>query len=293
MVIKSFNHLEEALEEQVRELEAICCEYESPALQSYVYLSSDMNRDPRKKCFYLLYENGILVSFLSVFAPRQEGEISAFTHPDYRRRGYFTALLRKMREDWTSLSQLLFITEPASKNVPAVLKKLGASYDFSEYMMYYGGNIPKRSSRKNANVGRAELQLRKAKPADHTVMTTMLASIFSMQEHDAADWYDRLMEESSVHVFQAVAGNSVIGVGALSDEGDRVTLFAMGIKKALRGRGYGRDLLRLLVEYWQENFGDKELLLETDSHSARAVSLFKRHGFSVATQFDYYRLSVK
>ena len=63
--------------------------------------------------------------------------------------------------------------------------------------------------------------------------------------------------------------------------------------QTLRGRGYGRDMLRLLVEYWEENFGEKELLLETDSHSARAVSLFKRHGFTVATQFDYYRLSMK
>ena len=293
MVVKSFHHLEEAQEEQIRELEELCSQHETPALQSYVYLSSDMNRNPKKNCFYLLYEDGILVSFLSVFAPRQEGEISAFTHPEYRRRGYFTELLKRMRQDWKELSQLLFVAEPASKSARAVLDSLGAAYDFSEYMMYYGGNIPKRSPARKNNTGRAKLQLRKAKPADETVMSGMLASIFSMQEQDAADWYHRLMEEPSVHVFQAVSGNSPIGVGALSDEGDRMTLFALGIKKALRGRGYGRDLLQLLIEYWQENFGEKELLLETDSHSARAVSLFRRHGFSIATQFDYYRLSMK
>ena len=291
MIIKSFSRLDEAQEEQIRELEAICSEYEKPNLQSYVYLSSDMNRDPRKKCFYLLYEDGVLVSFLSVFAPRNEGEISAFTHPEYRRKGYFTELLKAMQKDWGFLNQLLFITEPASKSAPEVLKKLGASYDFSEYMMYYGGNTPKRAVKKTP--GRPELQLKKAKPSDRGLMAPLLSSVFMMQEQDAADWYDRLMEEETVRVFQGVAGNSVVSVGALSDEGDRVTLFALGVKKALRGRGYGRDMLRLLVEYWEENFGEKELLLETDSHSARAVSLFKRHGFTVATQFDYYRLSMK
>ena len=291
MIIKSFNRLDEAQEEQIRELEAICSEHEKPNLQSYVYLSSDMNRDPRKKCFYLLYEDGQLVSFLSVFAPRSEGEISAFTPPEFRRKGYFTALLKTMQKDWNFLSHLLFIAEPASKSAPEVLKKLGAKLDFSEYMMYYGGNMPKRAVKKVP--GRPELQLKRAKPGDRALMAATLAPIFSMQEQDAADWYDRLMEEENVRVFQGIAGNSVVSVGALSDEGDRVTLFALGVKKPLRGRGYGRDMLRLLVEYWEENLGEKELVLETDSHSARAVSLFKRHGFTTATQFDYYRLPMK
>lgn len=292
MIIKSFNRLEEVQEEQIRELEEICNQHESPALQSYVYLSSDMNREQSRNCFYLLYEQGKLVSFLSVFAPHQEGEISAFTHPDFRGRGYFSALLGRMREEWPSLTRLFFITEPSSKSAQAVLKKLGASYSFSEYMMYYEEGSPQKgSSKKSAVSGAAEIRLKKVNPVDRAVMAGLYASIFSMQERDAADWFDRLMEEPSVHVFQAVAGNTVVGTGALSDEGDRMTLFAMGVKKPLRGRGYGRRLLQQLVEYWREHFGEKELLLETDSHSPRAVSLFKRHGFKIATQFDYYQFS--
>ena len=57
--------------------------------------------------------------------------------------------------------------------------------------------------------------------------------------------------------------------------------------------GYGRELLQLVLEHWSKHYGEKELLVECDSHSSRAVSLFKRHGFLVATQFDYYKLSLR
>ena len=293
MVIKSFHLLDEGQEEQIRELEELCNASEKPPLQSYVYLASDANKNPSQDCFYLLYEDGMLVSFLSVFAPRQEAEISAFTHPDYRRRGYFSALLERMRSQWKDLTQLLFVAEPVSKSAQAVLKRLGASYDFSEYMMYYGANPAKRQPSGQNHSNSALLKLRKVTPSDRSVMTGLYASIFSMKEKDASDWFDRLMEEPSVSVFQGMLGDTVVGVAGLSDEGDRMTLFGMGVKKALRGRGYGRELLQLVLEYWSKHYGEKELLVECDSHSSRAVSLFKRHGFLVATQFDYYQLSLR
>ena len=77
MVIKSFHQLDDAQEEQIRELEEICNLAEKPALQSYVYLDSQANAEPDRDCFYLLYENSVLAGFLSVFAPGEEGEITA------------------------------------------------------------------------------------------------------------------------------------------------------------------------------------------------------------------------
>ena len=46
--------LDDAQEEQIRELEEICNLAEKPALQSYVYLDSQANAEPDRDCFYLL-----------------------------------------------------------------------------------------------------------------------------------------------------------------------------------------------------------------------------------------------
>lgn len=100
MVIKSFHNIDESQEEQIRELEEICNLAEKPFLQSYVYLDSKANAEPDRDCFYLLYEDNELVGFLSIFAPGEEGEITAFIHPTYRRKGFFTALLKRVTFDW-------------------------------------------------------------------------------------------------------------------------------------------------------------------------------------------------
>ena len=69
-------------------------------MQNAVFLSNELNVDRTAPCFYLGYVKAEeksgeekLVSFLSVFFPtKEDGEIVAFTHPGFRRQGYFTAL---------------------------------------------------------------------------------------------------------------------------------------------------------------------------------------------------------
>ena len=69
-----------------------------------------------------------------------------------------------------------------------------------------------------------------------------------------------------------------------------MTLFAIGVKKALRGRGYGQDILRQLIEQWEETYHSADLSAELDSEHPEAVSLFKKYGFQTEIQFDYFRL---
>lgn len=285
MVLKSFHELDESQEEQIRELEEICNLAEKPHLQSYVYLEPD--DDTNQDCFYLLYEDGSLVGFLSVFAAGDEGEITAFVHPQYRRRGFFTAMLDKASHDWKGLKSLSLVAQPASASVPAVVKKLNASLAFSEYMMTYNKKpLPKEKVPKNYQ----PVSLAKAKAADAGKAVPLLASLFQMEPEDAEGWFSRLCSSPDTAVYLAKAGNAVVGTGCISIEEERMTIFAVGVKKALRGRGYGEGILRRLIEQWEQKYKNTELSAELDSGHPAAVSLFKKFGFETEIQFDYYRL---
>jgi len=285
MVIKSFHELDEPLEEQIRELEEICNLAEKPHLQSYVYLESDagLNRD----CFYLLYEDGILAGFLSVFAAGEDGEITSFVHPKYRRRGFFTAMLKQASHDWKDLKSLSLVVQPASSSVPAVARKLNASLSFSEYMMDYNRKaLPKEKTPQ----GFQPVTLAKAGPSDTGIAVPLLASLFQMKPEDADGWFSRLCESPDTTVYLARAGKAVVGTGCFTIEDERMTVFAVGVKKALRGRGYGLGILRRLIEQWEQKYKNMELCAELDSEHPAAVSLFKKYGFETYIQFDYYKL---
>lgn len=287
MVIKSFHNIDESQEEQIRELEEICNLAEKPFLQSYVYLDSKANAEPDRDCFYLLYEDNELVGFLSIFAPGEDGEITAFIHPTYRRKGFFTALLKRVTFDWDDLKSFSLVTQPASTSVPAVVKKLKADYLFSEYMMtFHGKTFPRMKNKK----GFQPVTLIKAKDADAEKAVPLLASLFHMELEDAEGWFFRLCESPDTTVYFAKAGNAVVGTGCFTIEEERMTLFAIGVKKALRGRGYGQDILHQLIEQWEQAYHSTDLSAELDSEHPEAVSLFKKYGFETEIQFDYFRL---
>jgi GNAT superfamily N-acetyltransferase len=87
---------------------------------------------------FLYYEDGALVGFLPLFSFNStEAEISGMVHPDYRRRGIFTALFCEARAECQcrGFSKILLIVESASSAGQAFAHSLGTSYGFAEYAM--------------------------------------------------------------------------------------------------------------------------------------------------------------
>ena len=67
----------------------------------------------------MIYEDDKLVSFLTTFMPLcDEAEIIAFTHPEYRNRGYFKKLLKCAAESLKNakVGKILFVVETKSKS---------------------------------------------------------------------------------------------------------------------------------------------------------------------------------
>ena len=76
----------------VRELERLC--QQSDELKGSLFLDPSLNFSPDVPCLLTLHEGDTLAGAMTFFAPTQEeAEIVGLTHPAYRRRGVFRALL--------------------------------------------------------------------------------------------------------------------------------------------------------------------------------------------------------
>jgi putative acetyltransferase len=77
----------------------------------------------------------------------------------------------------------------------------------------------------------------------------------------------------------AVDGDKVVGSAALRDLGDgRVELKRMYLRPDQRGRGLGRELLALSLE-WARAHGQRAVRLDTSERMVAAQRLYEAHGF--------------
>ncbi len=94
-------------------------------LERTLYLSNDINFYVNLDSFYLMYDEKRLVSVLTIFEPLDdEAEITAYTLPSERKKGYFTALFHEAVEELKrfELSRILFVVEPQSVSGLSTLK---------------------------------------------------------------------------------------------------------------------------------------------------------------------------
>jgi putative acetyltransferase len=77
----------------------------------------------------------------------------------------------------------------------------------------------------------------------------------------------------------AVDGDEVVGSAALRDLGNgRVELKRMYLRPDQRGRGLGRELLALALE-WARAHGQRAVRLDTSERMVAAQRLYEAHGF--------------
>ena len=98
MGIKILNKTSKEITEQIKEVEIICKTYDK--INGNMYLDTSLNFSPEMKSLFLFYKDNKLISVLSIFMPTAaEAEISAYTLPEYRLKGYFKKLLIEATEE--------------------------------------------------------------------------------------------------------------------------------------------------------------------------------------------------
>ncbi len=161
--------------------------------------------------FVLAMEQDILVSALALYRLEPHlYECTAVTHPEYRRRDYFTKAL-KLAENHFKNSDFSFVTDGHCPSSAFVLKKLNARFWYSEHMMY--------------------LELSRWTPPVYA-----LPPSFAMTVEDGG-------------LFTAFAQNKKIGSCRVSPMGDGVYLYGMEILPSFRGKGFGKAFFLQVLNY--------------------------------------------
>lgn len=285
MKIKAFKHLDDNAFNEVINLEKICKKYDS--LNANVFLDTSQNYYHNINSVFFLYDGDELISVLSMLIPTpEEAEISAFTLPEYRRKGYFGKLLSKAVQELINfhIPNILFVCESQSVSGKIVIDKLNAQYLFTEFLMRF--NQEQHTTEDIYRISLIKLDL---KSFEKTIDISMRT--FDESYEEANSRINDCLESEFREQYIAVLNDEIIGLCSINQEDDEVSIFGLGIVPEYRGNGYGRELLNIIVDSLIERGRPKITLMVTDENSS-AIGLYKQLGFEIAATIEYYRKKV-
>jgi len=287
MQIRSLNSLDPISEKEMKEVYSRCKEHDN--LKGNLYLDGTVNFDQEIKYLFLLYEENKLVSFLFMFIPTQEeAEISAYTLPDYREKGYFKRLLSEAAEELKKyeIKDIVFVCENESLSGKESINSLGADYDFTEYYMKFDktSNVLDKSH---------EFKTKFYLPnkSDIKRLSYVSAQVFDESCEEEEEFITNCFNSTNRKNYATVLGDQIIGIGSGYFGYEEVAIYGLGILPKFQGKGYGRELILLIVKYLLEN-GNDNITIEVESNNTPAFNLYKSSGFIIETAFDYYRKPV-
>ena len=166
-----------------------------------------------------------------------------------------------------------------------VISALNAHYDFTEYLMRLN-NCEYKSGNEN------RLQLIKPELKDREKIIKISMEIFEDSYEDARNRVDDCLDTRLREQYLAVLNDKIIGLCSINLEEDEVSIFGLGIIPEYRRQGYGKELLRLIVDSLLQREKTK-ITLMVDRENTPAIELYAQLGFQIATTFEYYRKKLK
>lgn len=282
MEIEKFTELTETQKDEINALEDIC--YEGEGLSNRAFLSNEINVDRSIPCFYLGYEKGELVCFLTTFIPEStEAEVVAFTRPDMRRKGYFRLLFTAacMELGVRGIKRMVFALEPKSLSGAAALKSFGETKLLrSEYRMVFACAPSAHAA--------AEESLRFEEVCERNSADFLKLECEEFGDEERSDSYiDSLLTNPRRTGYVAYEGKNPVGVYCVNyDEFPDGFIYGVVVEEKLRGKGYGRRLMTHALSVATKPTG--RAILDVDSNNPAAFELYKKLGFTVTFQVDYY-----
>lgn len=277
----------------IEELVAVCLEFDK--LERTLYLENDLNFYENLDSFYLLYEKSRLISVLTIIEPYMDiAEVSAYTLPEYRRKGCFTKLFYKAADELEGydIFSIQFVIEPVSESGILTAKAFEAVYERSDYLLQLKINTVsetwKRYQKEEtlANQSKGWI-LRAIKEEEASEAVKLHQDIFKNSLEEAEYIIRCGLDSKDMECYGFFQGNLLKGLCNLSLHSETASIFGLGIMLSERGKGYGSVLLYQVIKQAEEK-GKKCITLEVASESIEAFTLYKNCGFEIKTQYDYY-----
>lgn len=281
-------------EKQKSDIEALVQEcFAFDNIERTLYLSNDLNYYDKMDCFYLLYRNERLVSVLTIVEIlEREAEISGYTLPMERNKGYFTTLLAYAKDELTryEINKVLFVIEPASKSGVAAVNTLQARYEKSEYLLIRPNH--KEQHMQNPEDIKEHFVLRELDTHCLEKAATLSSKLFGTDVKEDISILKEAMESDQMKTFCSYLSGKMIGITCVNYGIKSACIFDFGIAAKHQGKGYGRKQLDLLLSELSR-CECENIILEVGSENKKAFSLYQSAGFQIKTQYDYYELQIK
>jgi ribosomal protein S18 acetylase RimI-like enzyme len=269
---------------QIDQLAAICNTHEELTMK--LNWSRLNNRPPHETNDFLACAADQLVGYLALYAFNdREVEVSAMTHPDFRRQGIFARLAKEARREIArrGIPDLLFFCERKSTAGITALQAIGGQYETSEYRMDLRQNVPPVAVP-------AGLQTRPARAEDIPLMAHMDNLCFGMPiEETTKNLQADLVEGNRKQATIITVNGETVGKIYVVHGGPDVYIGAFCMLPEHRGKGYGKAVLSQTVANLTAQ-GHKNITLEVATENDNALLLYQHCGFETTTAFDYYRL---
>lgn len=231
----------------------------------------------------LYYADGMLVAYLGIasFGGMDVAELNGMTHPEFRRMGLFSKLLRLAAEECgkRDFGKVLLLSDGKSESGLAFIRSVSGVYDFSERRM----SLPSIPEAEQTGL----VTLRKVSNKDVKEVERLNAMIFGGS--GAEDALPEDEERLQGFTYFVERDSSVIGKIKVSYSDAPAFISGFGIVPEERGKGFGKAALREALRLIRLR-GITEAELDVETRNDNALSIYKSCGFEERSVMDYYRL---
>ncbi|MCA1062972.1 GNAT family N-acetyltransferase [Rossellomorea sp. AcN35-11] len=264
--------------EDIKILQGICEKHDEINLK----LNWDMlnSRTDSLDDFFHYHENQ-LVGFLGLYGFGETYELCGMVHPDFRGKSLFPALFEEAILSLKSrpVQKLLLNSPGTSTSGKALLEKMEAVYDFTEFEMKW-----KKSQLMTTS---SDVQLRTASEKDIGTIIDLDEKCFQVVRSDAESYTRRLLEESGEGNMMIDHRNETVGKIRVERTNGQSFIYGFAILPSYQGRGIGRNALSQVV--LKESKYTNDIFLDVAANNSHALKLYESSGFQTFYSQDYYR----
>ena len=209
-------------------------------------------------------------------------ELSALTSKDYRKKGYFNALLSHILGQLSPEDKLIMPVNEEFKNISCV-----SDYLYSEYLYVL--------KKDNFLQIRDELEKQSLTLDHYTAFTEDHTSFYLyLDNEDATCESDEIygIDNEDISILNAMLNedDEPAAMLNLSHTPSYSSIYGVFVDEDKRNKGLGFSLLfDTLDEFFNEY--DKPLILNVTSTNIPALKLYKKAGFIKTSQVDYYAIT--
>lgn len=257
---------------EVSELYQICKAYEPLTLSP---TPSDA------QLFFLQYADKKLVNITSCICFEREAEVYGLTHPDYRKKGFFSAALTALEKKQADLL-FIFPTDGYSRDAIACFKTMGASKGATEYLLTCARPYSVFSYSEAA-----DLDVLVREETDIEYLTSIHSQVFDYSLDASLSYISTLCRDGLLPYVILSHSGQTVGLFFLLPYSGIHYLCSFGIIPDCRRKRMASQTLELLIK--TDTFPTiNKLSVQVSDQNPEALALYQSFGFFTEQALTYY-----